>query len=343
MRRRQISVALVVILTALGTTTASAAVGGSNEIQVSISGRITSDTGTGVAGMCIQVGYYEKYLVNFAQAPSRSDGSYRVTFQQTKNSTGEYHVQAAAKCGADGHWQAALYPNMVDVTATPGQSNVSGIDMTTRPGGRITGRVTNLVSGKGVAGLFIYGYSQGESGWIDYAWTRSDGTFVLGGYPDGDYVLWLNPIISGAPPLTREYLSQFAPAQPDSSTATRYPVTVGQDTVADVAVAPSDTIAGQVTEPRTHRPLRSVEVEVTSEDGAWHTSRAVRTNKDGYYIANGLGPGSYQVCFKDGGLAHSDRCYRNVKPGDAPTLVTVTGFGVTIHGINQTLPIGPNR
>jgi hypothetical protein len=116
---------------------------------------------------------------------------------------------------------------------------------------------------------------------------------------------------------------------------------VGQDTVVDVSAEASDTIAGLVTGGPTGQPLKNTEVEVTSEGGPWQTDRTVTTDKNGYYVANGLGPGSYKVCFVDTSGLRADRCYRNKTTNDSPTLVTVDGFRVVVHGINQRLPIGP--
>jgi hypothetical protein len=339
-----------------GTGVANASLPGLGPVTMKISGHITdATTGAGIPGMCVRVGSSDQYA-SFgvtASATTRSDGTYVVTWTEPRGSTYYFAVDAFAYCGADGWWQETSYPDVVVLTAKPGQSTASGIDMQSVPGGRVVGRVTDDSTGTPVAGLtvqvFVGGYDATNA-------TGTDGTFVVGGLPAGPAIVLLNPPHCYAPDScfrsSYSYLSSFVPHLPattDMRVVPTFPVTVGQTTTVDDTVLRSDTFSGRLTDRITGKPVRNVEIDVIGSS-TWNVGDYPiwTTDVQGRYRVTGYGPGTYNICFRPrnemGVSAHQSRCWRNKPyPANGPygDPIHVYGFGIVRGGIDQKLrPIG---
>ena len=328
-------------------------------VTVSVSGRITdAATGQGVAGMCVEATWQETSYT----ATSRSDGNYTVTWKQSSNPTPEdVYVAATAYCGANGWWLATPdYPKHATVTATTGHSAVSGVDLQTTRAARIIGKVTDDTTGKPVSGVTVEWRTQGAAyptTSVLEVTTQSDGSYVVGGLPTGTYQLVINPTehpgVAQVP--TRglmDYLTDYVHHVSDGGSArapcpSRFPQPPAR---ALSSTSPSTQLTrspGTVTDSGTGVPLPNVTVLAWggsdwNEGGAYTTGY---TDALGRYRVDGLGPGTYKLCFEPDVTtpvlsSYKSACWKN-QP-DEPwnqtgNTIVVDGFGTVVTGIDQGL------
>jgi 5-hydroxyisourate hydrolase-like protein (transthyretin family) len=223
----------------------------------------------------------------------------------------------------------------VTLTAPPasGTSAATLVDMYTRHGGRIVGKLTDSVTGKAIAGAEVSTDGQSQAAYV----TNSDGSFILGGLMPGDYLVHVRA-------YDQKYVSpEFVPHQPTYSTAVSYSVADGQDTVVNETLLHADQIKGQVTDKATGLPAANVFVTAWPLSGPWIANSSAKTNAQGKFTLKGLGPGTYSVCFMDIGAPpprFQSRCWRNQPRYSfySGTPLTLYGFGTTRAGIDQALP-----
>jgi 5-hydroxyisourate hydrolase-like protein (transthyretin family) len=363
-----VALTIVALLTIPGTGAASIGAPDPSRVlgvTMTISGRITDqNTGQGVAGMCVSVETDSgDATTSVATTTSASDGTYVAIWSQSRSTAPEgFGVHATPYCGADGWWLAT--PNndeQVTLTAEPGKSSASGVDMQTTPAGRITGRVTDDNTGRPVAKVSVSWTARDVSAPLPNTTVRevvsqSDGTFVVGGLPAGTYAVVINKTdwtgrYSQIPIRSQiDYLPDLVHHTPETSVsnAEAFSVSVGQSTVVNESIYPTDSITGTVTDAATGLPISGVTV-IAWGGGIWDDYGVYTpgtTDATGKYRIDGLGPGAIVVCFEPGATvaagvpSYQAACWKN-RPNDfdAANPVQVDGFGTLVSGIDQALTL----
>jgi len=192
--------------------------------------------------------------------------------------------------------------------------------------GRISGTVTDT-SGKGVEGIWVYGYSYDP--WSNYWYSQSgitlpDGYYAIGGLFTGNYKVLFRGYWQG-------YLDQWYNNKPDFSTADLVAVTAPNTTTGINAVlVKGGSISGTVTN-TAGRGIYAW-VDIYDINGNWKGGTG--TDSNGYYVAGPLSTGSYKVKFSAYG--YLDQWYNNKPDFSTADLVAVTAPNTTT-GINAVL------
>jgi Carboxypeptidase regulatory-like domain len=193
------------------------------ETTGSISGTVTdATTKAPVAGVEVCAFY-----IAGGCASTNSSGEYTIS----QLPTGEYKLRFTT----DGRNYAPQYyngktneseANPVSVTAG---STTSGIDAALRPGGQITGRVTDASTGAPLPGILVSVY-----GSSDYVWTNHNGEYAAVGLASGEYKVEFGP-----PSENQSYFHQYYNDKANESEANPVSVTAGATTSGiDAALQP---------------------------------------------------------------------------------------------------------
>jgi hypothetical protein len=302
---------------------------------VHIKGEITNvATGHGVPGMCVHVAKDGASQVR--TVATSSDGHYQADIVQAPGTTVTYIVTADAGCGANWWWSSSYANVNPKITALPGKATVSHVNMTTRHGGRIAGRITTA-AGNAIVGATVGTWNEPSSDGFAYATTKDDGSFVMGGMPSGQYQVRVDSTQVAF--LTPSYV----PHQLSDAHARWFTVTEAATTIVNDQLLHSDAVTGKVTDAKTGAPISGVTVSVVPPHSYRELCCAGTTKADGTYEVWGLRPGTYVACFDDEGnepSLHRNACYKD-KPypyyANDGTTITVTGYGTVTTGIDQTL------
>jgi hypothetical protein len=333
-RRRWLTAAAALI--AVGTAGTASAASTPTVGTVHIKGQImNAATGYGVPGMCVHIAKDGARQVG--TVATGSDGHYQADIVQAPGTTVTYVVTADAGCGAN-WWWTSTYANVnPKITAVPGKATASRVNMTTRHGGRIAGRITTA-TGKPIAGATVGTWNELGSDSSAHASTKDDGTFLMGGIPSGQYQVRVDS------PQMAYLTPSYVPHQLSDTNATWFTVTEGATTAVHDYLLHSDAIMGRVTDAATGAPLANIGVSAVPPHSFRDCCGAV-TAADGTYQVWGLKPGPHIVCFSDDNnlpSLHQNACYKNqpytewVNQG---TTVTVTGYGTRVTGIDQALTL----
>lgn len=221
----------------------------------------------------------------------------------------------------------------------------AGIDLALDPAGAIVGRVLGT-DGSPLPGVYLDVYSGGVLHRLDATdggYTQLDGSFRIRNVPPGgDYAVCTGV---GVDPdvLPRCYQDVPYPARADlPAGVTTVGVTAGRDTTVDLALPPSGAVSGRVTAAASGTPVSHV--PVVAYDAAGDAVSQTKTNDAGQYVLASLEPGRVRVCFGAVGR-YQGQCYRAAPypasgPTAAATPVDVTGFGVTVPGVDAALATG---
>ena len=224
-----------------------------------VTGRVTDvSTGAGVGGA--QVTLYDAYEGDsIASTTSGADGSYELrgvpagTYDVTFDgaAAGNYLVQ---------YYRGQTSSMAADpVTVATGQT-ATGIDAAMRPGGTLSGVVTDAVSHAPVVGAPVTVYDlDGNS--VGSATTDSGGAYTVERLSTGSY----NVGFAGA--TGSGYAAQYYDAERSVAFADPVAVTAGHAaTGIDAALRSSGEISGVVTDASTNAPIHGVTVRLTSDD-----------------------------------------------------------------------------
>jgi hypothetical protein len=238
------------------------------------------------------------------QATTGADGSYRVAniaagtytvcFEITPQTTGRSVTGYLPGCYRQ---QPIGYGDTgTPVTVTAGKMT-TGIRDYLRPGGAISGRVTDP-SGGGIGNVDVfvaYPYPQ----FYFYSTTSAaDGSYTITGLPADDYQICFDAT-SATGPSDTGYLGECYDNEPPYAGGTSIPVSISQTTSGiDATLALGGAITGTVTDPAGN-PVDDVLVSLIGPSGGNAT-----TDAQGNYRITGVAAGNYTVCL-DGSYAIS--------------------------------------
>jgi hypothetical protein len=298
--RRGAATAVVLALLALLSVTAPSALAASGSISGTITGAPSHDSLAGVEACVVRT-------VNEGEVPievkercrlTDADGDYEIG----PLDAGTYLVSAwppddgenylPRYYDADGMWPT----DSVTVADAP----LTGIDMELPEGGTLSGRVTEELGGKPLAGVLVcagHGWEENEPVCVP---TDADGTYEIVALSTDIYTVRFSPAYSG--------LHYFEERYHDEIVGSGYPQTPVQVTAGsvtsdiDAALTPSAEIRGRVTLAANRSPLNDILVCAAPPssfsgydfDDEAHCSR---TNTAGTYAIQNLEGGQYKVLF----------------------------------------------
>lgn len=300
------------------------------EIGGRISGRITADGSlVPLADVFVDIYHLDGSYAGGAVTSLTGD------YISSALAPGEYLLQISpSTSGASQAYMAEFYNNQtsyyaaVPVGVTAGQ-NTSGIDASLALGGKITGRVTEAVTGDPLPDHPLRAYKMSPQGDIYgyyYANADLDGNYAFEGLPAGSYKVLFN--LSDQLNLMEEYYNN----QRTVETADLIYVADGMTVSGiDAALEKGAQITGRVINAGTGLPISGAYVFTVTPQG--NHAYGVSDN-EGFYSINGLSTGEYLVSV-------NRYTYANTMVGgfENPTHVSVTAGEVT-QGIDVALVRG---
>jgi hypothetical protein len=292
-----------------------------------ISGRVTSPSGKGLAGICagvtIQVQKEVTFTISYASGPN---GNYSIRAL----GTGTYKPQFAAGCPSEANYAPTTDPAKVGVVAG---MPTTGADVTMVPGATISGTVTGR-HGHGIAGICVEIGSTNPSALslIFPVATMSNGNYFFSQLPAGGYELEFTP----GCPNEGNYITQFYDNQISSADAAVVSVATGGSAPGiDASMQVGGTISGIVTDAGGH-PVDGACIEALPVSGAFVDE--VQAFLTGAYEIDGLPTDAYVVYFDPtcGGEQPSSSAAIYYPGADR---VSVTA-GRTTADIDVSLPAG---
>jgi Carboxypeptidase regulatory-like domain len=290
--------------------------------------RFGGRTGRPLHGICVNV-FSPTNPEAGGFAVSRKNGSYVVDGL----ATGRYDVQAAAGCGNNGNYAPAQYPHAVQVA--DGRTT-SGISLSMRAGGTLTGTITDAATAKPLSGICV----SDASG--DFAVSGKNGSYKIDQLPAER----TNVEFNGGCGNAGSYAPQYYDDQVAQEAARRVTVTAGHVTRRiNAAMRPGATIAGLVTNPA-GQPVARVCVAIEppaylSEPGPIGGDTV--TNATGSYEESNLAPGDYAVAFFSGCLGPSNTAraqWFKGQPGQATAGLVDAAAGAEVSGVDAAVSRG---
>lgn len=236
-------------------------------------------------------------------------GTYRLVFTDYN---GAYTQEAYNNISAPGmwSWQAATLPGAADIVVGAG-ATVSGINAELAAAGRITGTVTDPSGPVEWACVEVYDLAD-ETTPLDTAFTKEDGTYVLGNLATGDYKLKF--YYDQGYGADWYYSPNFYSNKTSWATAGFVHVTTGGTIAgANASLVPSanwGTVAGTVTDSVSGVALDGMDVYLSVNDGSgWVEMNWTQTDEDGYYSFKYVPVGSVKVEVRDPWLLDYGQMY----------------------------------
>jgi len=293
-----------------------------------LSGIVTSSSGQGLKGICVDA--FSVSTFGFGFATTGKNGSYSLS----NLSAGKYELAFYAQCGNTGNWLTQIYkgiynplkaPTLVPVRAGLTTKHVNAV---LKEGGEISGSVTGP-KGRKLYGVCVSPLTNSISGALVFQAISRDGVYHIRGVPAGSYQLGFAPCGNAnyAPTLwpgTQNYnVAPFVKVRPRQI--------IGN---IDEIMQTGGTMTGTVSSATTPAvPLAGMCVFVEENNGLFEGGSA-DTDANGHYTIKGLATGSYSVGFQPG--CNNNANYVGI---NYPSNVNVTE-GATTSGINGSLPPG---
>ncbi|MCX6583419.1 MAG: carboxypeptidase regulatory-like domain-containing protein [Candidatus Aminicenantes bacterium] len=296
-----------------------------------VSGRVTDESGNGIANVDVQIMDLSGYT--YAQNNTDVDGYYTVQGAAAGNCRVYFNGPSAGNYIPEYYnnkngWQ----PLSSDTVAVTAGQTTENIDAQLATGGNISGRVTDG-SGNGIPGVGISVRDltgNGKAG----ANTDGDGYYTAAAIPTGNYMVYFDG--AGAGNYVPEYYNNKNSWEPQ--TADMVIVTAGQTTPGiDVQLDEGATILGRVTD-GSGNGIDGVSVQIKRTDN--YTIIWTGTDGSGNYTAQGIPAGSWKVLFQASQYTNYVNEFYNDKMSlENADLVNVT-VGQTIPGIDAQLADG---
>ena len=290
-----------------------------------------SRTGRGLSGVCVQLigtGQGNPYDNPYEATITGKGGRYRLVGL----ATGKYQVQFDPGCIFDYNYLPANYPRRVSVKIG---KTTKGVDIALPKAASISGQVTDITTGRPVAGICVIAIA----GSIDnggFGVTDRQGRYTAGGLAAGRFAVDFVPGLCGN---SGSYASQFYNDQPIPVPDVR--VATGQAvTGVDAAMHPGGTVKGRVTS-RSGKPISHICVTVTSQQdwsGAGQSPvgllfggltlisiNTATSMRDGSYRVANLDPGLYNVNFSGCGNGRYAAQWFHPGGGSGPAWISVIG------------------
>jgi len=292
-----------------------------------ISGVVTSPSGHGLKGICVEALPETGGIVGIAR--TGKTGSYSTG----KLSVTKYELVFFADCGNNGNWLTQIYKGIYNFVKQPTLVPVKAgrttkINVAMKEGGEISGTVTGP-EGRKLSNICVSPLSNSSAGQLVFEGVSRNGIYHIRGVPAGSYQLGFQSCLNAnyAPTLwpgTQNYkvapLIKVHPRQ-----------IIGN---IDQIMQFGGVITGTVTaDTSAATPLPGMCVFVQENNGLFDGGSA-DTDNNGHYRIKGLAPGPYSVSFQPGCDNNANYVGENY-----PSNVKVTE-GATTSGINGSLPPG---
>jgi protocatechuate 3,4-dioxygenase beta subunit len=217
-----------------------------------------------------------------------------------------------------------------DFVSAPAGVVATGVNAVLRPGGFLTGKVTNS-AGKPLPGICVRATLHGQPipllnilNYRSIAFTNGRGEYRLGPVAGAKYDVQFGC-------QSTPYGDQWYPGIASRASATPVTITGGATaTGVNAVLTAGGSISGEVTTGAGH-PQRNV--CITAEDIADNSLGFAETNRQGRYVMRGLSSGSYQVYFYDCGYG---RHHLPLGTATFPGAVKVVAPH-TVTGVNEKL------
>lgn len=291
-----------------------------------ISGTVTGEGGTPVAGATVTVNTLYGDRVKFVSA--NSQGRYRVE----NLPDGSYLVNFYASDYIEESYNDTRDPaRSAEVTVRDGKETAA-IDAALTRGGRITGKVTEADTGDPMSGVWV------RIGAVDFGYNTSELTDANGVYtssaelPTGNYLVRFEPSSFGG------YAYSYYGGSTLEAGATRVAVTEGATrSGVDAALARGFKISGTVTGDPAKPPL-SFSVDLYNADGDRVTSGLALGG--GAYETGAVPNGTYRLLFNPYGSSNG---YLEEYYNDKTSLSKADGIvvaGAPVSGLSTVLTLG---
>ncbi|HEX9034977.1 MAG TPA: carboxypeptidase-like regulatory domain-containing protein [Streptosporangiaceae bacterium] len=310
-----------------------------------IAGVVRDSHGAPVPGVCV---YTVGQDGSGNQVVSAKDGSYRLTQLFTTS----YFVGFVGGCGNSRSVAPMAYrgdptfygPRSVPVTA--GQVT-SGIDQTLRPGGTITGKITDTAGQllSNVCVLVIGETGAGSGGAYAALLVSHGGHYAIANLPPGQFLVAFSGLrVPGrgcgpSPYADQIFKGQGLPANPDLVSVPAGRVTSG----VNATLPPAGKISGVITT-RAGHPLPGMCVTVI--DPRTNAGSSAFSERHGRYVVPDLPAGRYKVEFSNCGFSffgpapnYAPAWYKD-KPTQATATPVIVTAGSTTAGIDAALVRG---
>ena len=293
-------------------------------------------------------------------------GSYDVCFSASSYSPptgGSSTTGYLDQCYSNVTWSGSSSPSGATAVQVTAGSSKTGVNAALAAAGAISGTVDDANSHP-LDGVEVEVYSTGGTA-VGSTATGSNGTYSVIGLTTGTYDVCFSASVYEPPTggsSTTGYGSQcyndatWDGSSSDISGTTTVHVTAGATTSSiNAALSNGGVITGTVDDASSH-PLEGVTVELYSTTGSG--LEAAVTGSNGTYTLEGIGTGTYDVCFASstylnpdgvtGGSSttgYGNQCYSNVTwDGVTSDISGATGVhvtaGATTNSINAALPNG---
>ncbi|MBN1356754.1 carboxypeptidase regulatory-like domain-containing protein [bacterium] len=251
-----------------------------------IGGKILDAGGLGLDGIDLNV--YDPDWVKMDVDAGSETGRYYVGALPE----GQYYVMANpiyAQPYVDQYWDHSNGPVNATLVTITAPDDTFGIDFDLADGSYITGTVKDSVTQAPVPDISMKAYNSSGQKMRISARTKSDGTYVLGAYPSGDYTILADPTYPDG------YMDMFYASAFQTSDA--QPVTISPPKPSDgidFALPAGSYIRGNVTDMQAN-PLADIKMKFYGSDWLFYEFATCLTKSSGDYLSGALKPGMYYV------------------------------------------------
>jgi hypothetical protein len=215
-----------------------------------------------------------------------SDGGYTISGLPS----GNYRVSAHAEGYIWEYYDSAYAYNQAASVSVAAPDDSTNIDFTLEVGGTISGHVYEADGTTPVDNVRVYARDY-DTGAYDYAWTATDGSYILTGLSSGKYRVRAE---------ADDYIREYYDGAYNQHEAALVTVTApGETGSINFTLDIGGTISGHVYEADGTTPIESATVYANLIDGDY--SMSTRTGSDGGYTVTGLPSGNYRVSVRADG------------------------------------------